>query len=195
MESPKPLLIIFIKNPEKGKVKTRLAKEVGDERALEIYKQLLDHTHVITTDLQVEKIVYYSNQIDVGDQWDLGGYQKKVQEGKSLGDKMCNAFQVGFESDRHPICIVGSDCFEINETIIAQAFEKLKSYDYVIGPAKDGGYYLLGMREHSPQLFTNKTYSTSKVCDEAMDEIQHMSKTCFLLPKLSDVDTLKDLNP
>tara|TARA_R110000868_G_scaffold158268_1_gene386246 strand:+ start:108 stop:695 length:588 start_codon:yes stop_codon:yes gene_type:complete len=195
MNSPKPLLIIFIKNPEKGKVKTRLAKEVGDERALEIYKQLLDHTHAITTDLPIEKYVYYSSKIDAEDQWDLGGYQKSIQAGKDLGDKMCNAFQAGFDKDHHPICIIGSDCFEINETIIAEAFEKLKSYDYVIGPAKDGGYYLLGMREYSPQLFTNKTYSTSKVCAEAIAEIKLMSKTCFLLPKLSDIDTLKDLNP
>jgi len=195
MDSPKPLLIIFIKNPEKGKVKTRLAKEVGDERALEIYKQLLDHTHAITTDLSVEKAVYYSSKIDAGDQWEMGGYQKSVQEGKDLGDKMSNAFQAGFDSDYHPICIIGSDCFEINETIIAEAFEKLKTYDFVIGPAKDGGYYLLGMQEPSPQLFANKTYSTSEVCAEAMDEIRQMSKTCFLLPKLSDIDTLKDLNP
>ncbi|MEQ6120128.1 TIGR04282 family arsenosugar biosynthesis glycosyltransferase [Reichenbachiella sp. MALMAid0571] len=195
MDLPQPLLIIFIKNPEKGKVKTRLAREVGDERALEIYKQLLDHTHSITTDLKVEKVLYYSTKIDIGDQWELGDYKKRIQEGNDLGDKMSNAFQAGFDNGNQPICIIGSDCFEINEPILAEAFEKLKEYDFVIGPAKDGGYYLLGMREPAPQLFANKTYSTPKVCAEAIHEIQQMSKTCFLLPTLSDIDTLKDLNP
>lgn len=194
MNTTRPLLIIFVKNPVKGKVKTRLARDVGDERALEIYKQLLDHTHSVTIDLDCEKHLYYSNQIDRGDIWNLGNYQKFVQQGQDLGDKMSNAFKNAFKEHNGPVCIIGSDCLEINESIIREAFLKLEQFDFVIGPARDGGYYLLGMNSYVPQLFSNKTYSTPEVLEEAILEIKKLNKSFFLLPKLSDVDTLDDLN-
>lgn len=193
MNQSTPLLIIFIKNPEKGKVKTRLAKEIGDDKALEVYHELLSHTHSITNNLLVEKFLYYSQRTDDGDIWNPKVYQKKVQKGGELGDKMSNAFSEGFGDGKGPICIIGSDCFELSENILNEAFEKLQQFDFVIGPANDGGYYLLGMNEFSPELFKNKVYSTSQVSKEAIDEIRRLKKSYFLLPELSDVDTLKDL--
>ena len=189
-----PLLIIFVKNPEKGKVKTRLAADVGEDRALEIYKQLLDHTHSITVDLDVVKKVYYSQRIDNGDLWDIGQYEKFVQSGDGLGEKMASAFTDGFKEDHGSICIIGSDCFEITEQIINEAFEQLTSNDVVVGPANDGGYYLLGMNTYHPQLFEGKTYSTSSVLRELLDEIESLNLTVFKLPTLNDVDTVADLN-
>ena len=189
-----PLLIIFVKNPEKGKVKTRLAKDVGDDRALEIYKQLLDHTHSITTHLSMEKHVYYSQNIIDGDIWDIGNYKKFVQEGIELGDKMSAAFKRSFPEGARPVCIIGSDCLELSEQIIRDAFESLKTHDFVIGPAKDGGYYLLGMKQFHPQIFENKTYSTSSVYDEAQAEISKLGKSLHILPTLSDIDQIEDLN-
>jgi len=188
------LLIIFIKNPVKGKVKTRLAKEIGADKALEVYQDLLNHTHSITQNLPFNKDLYYSERVDENDLWSSADYQKKVQQGEELGSKMSNAFNAGFKEGKSPICIIGSDCFELSEDILLDAFEKLKDFDFVIGPARDGGYYLLGMNEHSPSLFNDKLYSTSKVCEEAIHEIKKLGKSYFLLPKLSDIDTLKDLN-
>lgn len=193
MNPSEPILLIFTKNPEKGKVKTRLARDVGDDRALEIYKQLLDHTHSVTVDLDCEKHLYYSNHIGRGDIWDLGNYQKFVQQGQDLGDKMSNAFKNAFKEHHGSVCIIGSDCLEINESIIQEAFLKLEQFDFVVGPARDGGYYLLGMKSYFPQLFYNKTYSTPEVFEELVMEIKRLDKSFFLLPKLSDVDTLDDL--
>ena len=194
MKQSTPLLIIFIKNPDKGKVKTRLAKEIGNDKALEVYHELLSHTHSITNKLPVDKYLYYSQRTDDGDIWNSQVYQKKVQQGQELGDKMSNAFSEGFRDGKGPICIIGSDCFELSENILNEAFKKLQQFDFVIGPAKDGGYYLLGMNEYSPELFDNKVYSTAQVSEEAINEIKRLRKSYFSLPKLSDVDTLKDLN-
>lgn len=194
MTNPDPLLIIFIKNPKKGKVKTRLAKVIGDDKALNVYNELLNHTHSITNSLSVSKNLYYSQRVDKNDIWSSADYAKKVQQGEELGSKMSNAFSDGFEDGKDPICIIGSDCFELSEEILLDAFEKLKDFDFVIGPAKDGGYYLLGMNEHSPALFKDKVYSTSEVFKEAINEIKYLNKSYFLLPKLSDIDTANDLN-
>ena len=194
MTNSDPLLIIFIKNPEKGKVKTRLAKEIGDDKALEVYQELLNHTHSITNSLSVSKYLYYSQRVDENDIWSSADYQKKVQQGEELGSKMSNAFSEGFKDGKAPMCIIGSDCFELSEDILQDAFEKLKHFDFVIGPAKDGGYYLLGMNEHSPSLFNDKVYSTSDVLQDAINEITALDKSYFLLPKLSDIDTANDLN-
>ena len=152
-------------------MKTRLAKEIGDDNALEIYKELLVHTHSITANLPVDKDLYYAQRIDADDLWETGDYRKYVQQGDDLGTKMSNAFSQGFDNGKTPICIIGSDCFELTDKILNEAFEKLKQFDFVIGPAIDGGYYLLGMNEYSPALFNNKIYSTSDVCQEAMNEM------------------------
>ncbi len=188
-----PLLIVFIKNTEKGKVKTRLAKTIGDEKALSVYQQLLSHTHQITSPLAVAKQVYYSNFVAENDMWNDGNFTKHIQQGNDLGERMSTAFEQGFKSGHQPICIIGSDCYALNTQIIETAFEQLKSSDVVLGPATDGGYYLLGMNHFYPDLFTNKTYSTAHVYKEAREEVEKLHKTLYTLPELSDIDTIDDL--
>ena len=187
------LLIIFIKNVVKGKVKTRLAKDLGDDKALEIYKQLLEHTKSITQDLGLSKHIYYSDQITENDIWNRSKFSKKVQSGGDLGERMSNEFLAGFNDGQHSICIIGSDCYDLTSQIIEQAFESLKSHDYVLGPANDGGYYLLGMNDFTPQLFENKTYSTNDVFKEALYEIKKLNKSYIVLPELTDIDDVNDL--
>ncbi|MFY0650394.1 MAG: TIGR04282 family arsenosugar biosynthesis glycosyltransferase [Cyclobacteriaceae bacterium] len=190
----KNILIIFVKNPEKGKVKTRLAKDIGEDKALEVYKRLLQHTHDITVNLDFDKRVYYSKSVEQNDIWEDAVYDKYVQSGRELGDKMEQAFQSAFKQYASKVCIIGSDCLELSGEIISHAFNQLDYFDYVVGPAKDGGYYLLGMTTHSPQLFQNKTYSTNTVCAEAISEIQQLGGSHYLLPELSDIDHASDLN-
>ena len=190
----KPCLIIFIKNPEKGKVKTRLAKDIGEDKALDVYKKLLNHTRSVTEKLECTKHLFYSSFIDDKDKWQSNIYDKKVQAGNDLGEKMSDAFKQAFDNQHAPVCIIGSDCFDITEDIIIEAFEKLSKHDYVIGPATDGGFYLLGMNAFTPQLFEGKTYSTSQVCSDAIEEINKLNRTFYRLPILSDVDTVVDLN-
>ena len=188
------LLLIFTKNPELGKVKTRLAKTIGDQKALEVYQYLLEHTQNITLDLSnTDKAVFYSKFVDTTDLWEAANYQKQVQQGEGLGERMNNAFVWGFDQRYRSIIIIGSDCIEITQAIVEEAFQALQTQDFVIGPAKDGGYYLLGMNALHSQVFENKTWSTASVFQDTVQDLKAISNKIHYLPQLSDVDTEEDL--
>ncbi len=188
----KQLLIIFVKNPQLGKVKTRLAADVGDERALEIYRRLLSKTHEVTQSHGFDKWVFYSDYLEETDLWQ-SGYEKKLQKGLNLGERISNAFQAGFENHYDRICIIGSDCYELDDATIINAFGHLSNHDVVLGPANDGGYYLLGMNSFSPELFKDVEWSTDKVLAQTISSVTKVGKSYYLLPVLSDIDTLEDL--
>lgn len=187
-------LIIFIKNPEAGKVKTRLAKDVGKKNALEIYKKLLEHTRNIASAVNASRLLFYDERIFLKDDWTEELFLKFVQTGHHLGEKMLTAFKKAFSLGNKRVVIIGSDCMELTEDTIKQAFEQLKSNDFVLGPAKDGGYYLLGMKFLEEKLFLNKNWSTQNVAKDTLNDIFDLQKSCFLLAELSDVDTVDDLN-
>lgn len=190
----KNLLIIFTKNPELGKVKTRLAKTIGDEKALLIYSHLLNHTASFCVKTNATKYVFYSNSINTNDCFNLKNFYKFTQQGIDLGERMKNAFIEGFSKDFNNIIIIGSDCYDLTSNIINEAFNELNNHDFVIGPALDGGYYLLGMKNPFYQVFENKTWSTSSVLNDTLADIEHNNLTHYLLPKLSDIDNENDLN-
>ena len=123
----KNLVILFYRNPELGKVKTRLAKTLGNEKAFAIYLRLADHTRSIAQNLPHNKIVYYSDFAVSEDAWPNSLFQKKVQRGNDLGEKMQNAFEEGFKNGYTSICIIGTDCFELTSEIIEQAFDQLEN--------------------------------------------------------------------
>ncbi len=184
----KKAIILFTKNPELGKVKTRLAKTLGDEKALEIYKKLLHHTQTIVSEIAVDKFIFYSDTIIENDSWSNKKYYKKLQKGVDLGERMNNAFQELFEVNYDSICIIGSDCFELNSEIINQAFQNLKTNEIVIGPTFDGGYYLLGMNKPNSKLFENIIWSTETVFEETINKIKTQNIKYLTLTKLNDVD-------
>ena len=107
---------------------------------------------------------------------------------------MHNAFLDQFSSGFHKVCIIGTDCFEIDEITLSEAFKALDTHDFVIGPANDGGYYLLGMCRPTPEIFRDKVYSTSHVFDEAMREIHEMGASVHVLTQLTDIDRVEDLH-
>jgi len=187
------LLIIFVKNPVLGKVKTRLAASIGPEKALEVYQLLLDRTQTITEQLPSDKIVYYSDTIEQDDIWKENIYQKKLQQGPDLGAKMQQAFEQGFEQGYKYICLIGSDCYELSDEIIAEAFEKLQTVDLVLGPCLDGGYYLIGLKSLHPEIFTQKEWSTESVLQNTLQDAKGKKLLFALLPTLTDVDEEKDL--
>ncbi len=187
------LLMIFIKNPIRGKVKTRLASTIGDEKALKVYNKLLEHTHKIVSRVKVDKAVFYSDYISEDDFWKKLEFQKLLQKGENLGDKMSNAFITTFNMGYKRVVIIGSDCFEIDEDILTDAFRILEETEIVLGPAKDGGYYLLGMQKHHKQFFENKTWSAENVLLDTLLDISNLKLTFKLLPTLSDIDEEKDL--
>lgn len=185
-------LIIFVRNPVLGKVKTRLAATVGNEKALEIYRLLLEHTHDITQELACHKFVFYADDLQLDDLWENGIYNKQLQQGDDLGTRMGNAFSSLFSKGCKSICIIGSDCIELSSHIIEEAFEQLRTNDAVIGPSLDGGYYLLGMNKLIPGIFDNKNWSTDEVLPDTISSISAQGLDCFLLAALSDIDNEED---
>lgn len=187
----KKALLIFTRNPELGKVKTRLAKSVGDESALKIYKFLLNHTVAITTDLKVDKYVFYSEAIHHNDLWDGALFRKKLQRGNDLGDRMKNAFSEIFEMGYEKVIIIGSDMFDLDLNDLNNAFEALEKNQFVIGPASDGGYYLLGMKEVNSEVFQNKIWGTDSVLKTTLQDLKY--KKFVLLQERNDVDYYEDI--
>ena len=186
-------LIIFVKNPELGKVKTRLARTIGDEKALYIYKLLLEQTFQVTLPVLADKKLYYSEFVQNMDQFNDLVYEKHIQSGDGLGDKMYNAMKHSFGEWAGKVVLIGSDCFELNSGIIEEAFKALEESDYVLGPAKDGGYYLIGMKELNLEIFQNKEWSSENVFLDTLLDIKNQEKSHYLLPTLSDVDIEDDL--
>ena len=189
----KKAIIIFVRNPELGKVKTRLAKEIGDEETLKVYQDLLQHTHDITCRLDCNRFVYYADYVTENDLWNNKMFVKKLQAGDQLGKRMELAFFELFEQDYSKVVIIGSDCPELTTSFIKEAFEKLDNNDVVIGPSSDGGYYLLGLKKLIPELFNDKQWSTGSVLSDTILDTVRLRKECSFLPELSDIDTAEDL--
>lgn len=185
--------MIFYRNPVKGKVKTRLAATVGAERALQIFRMLASHTRQISADLSMDKVVFYSDHIETNDLWPEGVFQKALQQGSDLGARMEHAFRDGFTKGYNHICIVGTDCYELTGEIIDEAFRALKSADAVIGPAQDGGYYLLGMNKLLNTVFHNKKWSTQTVFSDTVEDFDSIGLRYQRLILLRDIDTEDDL--
>jgi rSAM/selenodomain-associated transferase 1 len=186
-------LIIFIKNPVKGKVKTRLAATIGDDIALEIYQKLVRHTLNSTERVAADKYIFFSDTIDESIGYANKPVHKEVQSGKNLGEKMNNAFGELFKNLYKQVVIIGTDCPGITDNILAHAFSKLNDSEVVIGPAIDGGYYLLGMKKMHNDLFENIAWSTSTVLQSTIERCNINKLSVTLLKPLSDVDEEKDL--
>ncbi|WP_394332233.1 TIGR04282 family arsenosugar biosynthesis glycosyltransferase [Aquimarina aggregata] len=185
------LLMIFTRNPELGKCKTRLAATVGDQVALDIYTFLLEHTVQITKDLNVTKEVHYSQNKNDNDLWEAAIYNKMEQSGSDLGKRMEYAFAAGFEKGYQNIIIIGSDMYDLNQIDLEHAFTTLKTHDYVIGPAEDGGYYLFGMKSLNSQVFKNKIWGTDSVLKDTLEDLK--KENIKLLEVRNDIDYYEDI--
>lgn len=187
------LLLIFVKQPQLGKVKTRLAATVGDWQALCIYLKLLERTRAITYPLQCDKTVCYTPEVQHDDLWEASHYDKFRQPEGDLGERMRQAFAEGFARGYDRICIIGSDCYELTTAIVEQAWKALEDHDVVIGPSTDGGYYLLGMRQLHSELFRNKHWSTPSVYTDTIADLTTQQLRWVALPELTDIDEVADL--
>jgi len=185
------LLLIFTRNPELGKCKTRLAAVTGDEAALEIYKFLLQHTVSVTRDLRLAKRVCYTEAIRQDDYWDPDIYQKALQQGNDLGERMLTAFEQGFAEGYNKIVIIGSDMYDLSQADLEEAFYRLENTGYVLGPAMDGGYYLLGMKAVEPRLFRGKNWGSATVLKDTLNDLE--GKSLALLPVKNDIDVYEDI--
>ncbi|TRZ43279.1 TIGR04282 family arsenosugar biosynthesis glycosyltransferase [Robertkochia solimangrovi] len=187
----KRLLMIFVRNPEYGKVKSRIARDTGPDIALKIYNRLLEYTRQTTIQLPVTKEIHYSEHVASPDLWNERLFHKTIQQGEDLGIRMEHAFRDAFERGFREVILIGSDCYELTEQILTDAFEKLSKHDICIGPAKDGGYYLIGLKQVPNGIFKNKIWGESKVLSDTLKDLD--SYDVALLKELNDIDTIEDV--
>jgi rSAM/selenodomain-associated transferase 1 len=186
----KEVVLVFQKNEVLGKVKTRLAASVGKKRALEIYLQLLAKTYLALRDISVSITTYFSEFIP--DNPIHTAENKVVQVGHDLGERMKNAFAENFESGVEKVVLIGTDCPGLEGAHLIRAFEALDQSDLVLGPAQDGGYYLIGIKRRADFLFEGITWSTEWVLSQTLALAAAQGLHTSLLPVLEDIDTLED---
>jgi uncharacterized protein len=187
-------LLIFIKNPILGQVKTRLAATIGTAEALRVYTQLLAATRRAAALLaDVRCVVYYSDEIAENDAWHNDIFAKRQQlQSPDLGERMAAAFAEAFAAGAEKVVIIGSDCPDLTTAGIEAAFDALDACDMVLGPAADGGYYLLGLRTMQPNLWRDMTWSVATVCAETLRRAAQKNLSVQRLPTLTDIDTYAD---
>jgi rSAM/selenodomain-associated transferase 1 len=184
-------LIVFVKNPVPGKVKTRLAASVGHEVATLIYKQLVSFTGKVASASGYPVHIYYSDFIPEKNYLIDPCASRRLQRGKDIGEKMANA--IADQLLRHKkVVLIGSDCGEISSQILHHAFGRLSVADVVLGPARDGGYYLVGMKARYTSIFKGIEWSTPGVLNQTISNALHLGIDLALLAELGDVDTYKD---
>ena len=186
----KNLVIVFVKNIILGKVKTRLAKTIGDVGAFNIYSELVAVTEKASSETNADKHIYFSDVI-IPSIWK--NEKKFVQKGNDLGMKMQHAFQNGFDEGYENIVLIGSDLPTISKEIIETGISSLKKNDVVFGPAEDGGYYLIGMSKMNTSIFKNKPWSKNNLLEVTLQELKAQSQSFGLIETLNDIDTFEDL--
>jgi rSAM/selenodomain-associated transferase 1 len=184
-------LLTFIKNPIPGKVKTRLAATVGPETALKIYDYLLGKTRQTALSTSAHRMVFYSDFIPTADTWENHLFEKFRQEGDDLGKRMHHALDLALRRFEKAI-LIGGDIPGLTPEILENAFQLLDEAPVVWGPAADGGYYLVGLRQSNPSLFELDAWSTPDVMDRSLDKCRQAGLSWRLLPVLQDVDTEGD---
>jgi rSAM/selenodomain-associated transferase 1 len=190
-------LILFSKYPEKGAVKTRLAKDLGDIFTLELYKcflaDILENSKRV--DAEIFIITTPPDNKKSGNYCWGEGYICLTQEGSDIGSRMYNAFCEVCGQGYRKIVLIGGDIPELYSAYIDEAFQRLDEYDMVIGPCVDGGYYLIALRNDNIdyKIFSGISWSTSLVLGQTFYNARQINMTCYFLPKLRDIDTADDL--
>jgi hypothetical protein len=197
-ETAKQHLIIFTRYPEPGKTKTRLIPALGTEGAANLQRQMTEHTLSQVKQLQKTSAMSFEIRFAGGNlqlMQDWLGYDIAYQpQGEGdLGWRMAQSFYNAFQSGAEKVITIGIDCPDVNDQILAEAFEQLQQCDLVLGPAVDGGYYLIGLQRPVPKLFINIDWGTSQVLQQTIDTAQTLNLLINYLPLLADIDRPEDL--
>ncbi|MDO7848413.1 TIGR04282 family arsenosugar biosynthesis glycosyltransferase [Hymenobacter sp. M29] len=192
-------LLVFAREPVLGRVKTRLAADIGPEAALTVYRELLSITAAAITAARVPATVWLAEAPAAADaaqpRTEWPGLPWRAQPAvESLGERMHHAFGEAFASGATRVVIIGTDCPGLTPALLQVAFEALETHDMVVGPADDGGYYLLGMRELQAEIFINKNWSTATVLSDTLADAARLGLRVAQLPMLHDVDSGRDLD-
>lgn len=191
-------LIIFTRYPEPGKTKTRMIPKLGEEGAARLQRRMTEHTIKQARKLFGNRTLWIEVHFTGGNQffmqeWLGSDLVYKQQDKGDLGQRMKFAFQQSFAAGMQRIVMIGIDCPDVNQSILDDAFEALKQNDLVVGPAEDGGYYLIGLSRFIPELFTGIDWGTATVLAKTKETARQLALTINYLPLLKDVDRPEDL--
>ena len=186
------LLILFYKQPIPGKVKTRVARDIGNDAAARLYKAMLEDLHHRFRDLPVEVRPSQAGGRPIRfEGWQRGSRQR----GADIGKRMSRAFQIAFGRGAGRTILIGSDIPGLTSQNLLRCFDSLERQPMCLGPSRDGGYYLIGFREDgfAPALFRGVNWSSDTVLDETLTVARSLGLSPYLAPTLDDADTLADI--
>ena len=192
------VLILFTRYPEPGRTKKRLIPALGSEEAAALHRRMAEQTLTIARELKMIRPVEIELHYEGGDehlmrQW-LGPGLKFVAQSKgNLGRRMATAFQNAFQSGASRVVIIGTDCPELTSEILSSGFDGLATTELMLGPARDGGYYLIGLRRPVPALFADIPWGTEAVFQRTIAIAKQIGLTIKQLPVLADIDRPEDL--
>lgn len=193
-------VLLFVRYPEKGRVKTRLETHLSKDRILSLYQCFVeDIRETLKKSGYSVFICFLPENKDVQMQAWLGPASVYVpQTGEDLGQRMCNAFVKAFNTKTQPVdqaLLIGSDFPDLNPGILDQAFDSLSRNDVALGPAVDGGYYLIGFNRRTffKDVFTGISWGTRQVFTETMEKFEKAGHKVHTLPVWRDIDTFEDL--
>lgn len=192
-------LIVFVRFPEPGKVKTRIARELGAQKAAELYSLIAGSVIEGVSGSDMYETAIYFDPPESEDrimQW-LGrsDLYYEPQSAGTIGERMSGAFDRAFSSGAQKAVLIGTDIPDLTGEIVVDAFRHLDHEDAVIGPAEDGGYYLLGLTKPEPLLFKDIQWGSEVVFEQTIDRLKKLSLGYKSLDRLRDVDTARDIGP
>jgi uncharacterized protein len=191
-------LIIFTRCPEPHRTKTRMIPRLGPEGAAQLQGDMTDHALAWARELAVRATVSVQVRFEGGDEARMrsrfgDSFPYLPQGPGDLGDRMMRAIAEAFAAGADRVIVVGTDCPDITSALAAEAFERLATADLVLGPATDGGYYLIGLRRPIPALFAGIAWGQETVLHETQERAEKLGLATLLLTSLSDVDRPEDL--
>jgi rSAM/selenodomain-associated transferase 1 len=192
-------LIVFTRYPEAGKSKTRLIPALGSQGAANLQRQMTQKAIAQARELQTRhqillEVHFHGGSGPLMQDW-LGNdlvYHPQVEG--DLGVKMASAFQQAFSQKKSGVVIIGSDCPDLDTDLLLQSFRSLRQHDLVLGPATDGGYYLIGLSRFIPEIFNGISWSTAAVLRQTVEVAKSMELAIAYLPTLTDIDRPEDLD-
>ncbi len=192
--NPQDALIIFAKTPDINSVKTRLKPYLSDNERLSLHKALLENTMKVAINLKNIKVTIFYTPEGGEDYFKRFKLPVFLQKGKDLGERMYNAMKQMISRGNKKVVVIGSDIPDISNKIILEAFNRLNTSDTVIGPAEDGGYYLIGMKKPDKKIFSGIDWSTKKVLNQTLKKAKYIKLKVSLVQTLRDIDRPEDLD-
>lgn len=192
------VLIIFVKYPQAGRVKTRLAKHIGKQKAADLYRLFTEAVLKRTKDKNFRRLIFYTppdKEKEIKKWLGSDGLEFRPQRGRGLGERLFNAFRLALgSSSARRVAAIGTDSPLIDRKVINNAFKALETKQCVLGPALDGGYYLIGLSSFNKEVFKGIDWGTRKVFKQTIAKLRRLNISHSFLDTSFDVDTHRDVS-